>query len=93
MIVAVRALSFSSATSPAVLAADRDLRLSGLDHEETDAALAFRGDRVAGLERPLFHRRRDTVELLPIEIGEDRHAPEEFDRALCHREDYATLTR
>ena len=77
----------------AVLAADGHLCLTGLDHEEADTALPFGRDRVAGRERPLLHRRRDALKLLPIEVGEDRHALQEFDCALGHCEDYATLTR
>src|SRR5438093_13640065 len=62
----------------ALLAALADLGLSGLDHEEPDAAVALARDLLAGRERPLLERVREQLEILLLEAREEGHAPEEL---------------
>ena len=75
---------------PALLAADRDERLAVLDHEEgaERGPAALLGDRVAGLKSPLLHRSGDRLQLLRIEIGEERNARECLDWCACHAHEY-----
>src|SRR5712691_63106 len=61
-----------------LFAADAHLRRAVVDHEETDAALAFFGHGVAGVERPLLHRPGDLLQLTVVEIGEDGDALDQF---------------
>ena len=67
--------------------------VAGFDYEKSDAARAFRGHRVPSRERPLLHGRGDALQLLSVQVREERDALKEFDRACCHDEDYATLER
>src|SRR5262245_2629934 len=76
-----------------LLAADGDLRLSAVDHEEADTRLPLGGDRFTRTERARLHRPGDALELALVEVGEDRYALQKIGCALCHGEDYATLRR
>src|SRR5215204_889320 len=65
-----------------LLTVHRDLGVAVLDHEEADAALALAGDLLARGELPALHRLRDLVELLVVQIGEERDVLEELGGAL-----------
>src|SRR5207247_5065731 len=58
----------------ALLASNSDLGSTGLDHEEADATLALLGDVVAGGEDALLEGAGDLLDLLGIEVAEERNA-------------------
>src|SRR4051812_20025482 len=59
-----------------VLAADRDVRLAGLDDVEGRPAGALLGDGLARPESPLLEDRADLLELAPVEVTEQPRRPE-----------------
>ena len=94
MIVAERTPSSISAISPKwspgprlarSAAAHRDARLARLDQEERRAVGALLHDRLARGEVPLLEQQRDLRELVVVEVGEERHAPQRLDRRAARR--------
>src|SRR5215207_5333620 len=71
-----------------LLTVHRDLGVSVLDHEEADAALALAGDLLACGELPALHRLRDLLELLVVQVREERDVLEQLGGVLVgHRPD------
>ena len=68
-----------------LLAADEDLRLTGVDHEEGGPARALLNDRFACGEAPLLEQARDLLELLLVQVGEERHTLKGLDRRPGHQ--------
>ena len=61
-----------------VIALHADRRLALVDDEEADPGRAFARDRVARVELPLLHRARKTLDVLLVQVREQRDLPDEF---------------